>query len=202
MSVDCYGFHAPSGGGSYNLVLVDFAATVTLSSAITTTDFRMFAGSTSQTADDRDITVTSYFRWTGGTINSSAFVGKLNIDGAVGLIEPGGGTVTTGDTIQFLNGATGTFYDGTVNFTGGEGISVGGGCEANFEIGTAGINLDYSGPIPSQGKIILQAGATGTFYRKAGITGLTSGNIDMPIVITGGIFTVHENVNLPMFGGQ
>ena len=121
---NCDGMHAPSGGGDFNSVTVTstFDATITLAGGFTTGGLSLASGAIDQPAptspwDDTDITVTSDFTWTGGTLNSTANLANLTITGssATALVAPeGGGTVNLGDNITLEEGAAGTIGGGTI----------------------------------------------------------------------------------------
>lgn len=184
-------------------VLAGYTQTITMAVPMTIGTLEMSPGTGGKIDQPgTDLTITTALNWTTGTINSTSTVANLILSGATAHIAPANaGTLLTGSTLRMTNGAVATFEDGTVNFTDGDGIDVSEGCAANFEIGTAGNNVLYSGPIPSKGKITLPTGTTGTFSRKAGLEGFAvSGKSDMPIVITGGTFTTGYGVKLTVTG--
>ena len=141
VSYPSYGMH-PASGGDYNSVTLEegYNATVTVTVGFNTRDLILKSGIIDQPGTGTDITVTGSpivdlsnnyllgghpnFYWTGGTLNSDITSGAaLHISGASALIAPANaGTLTTADTLDFLNGATAELDPGTVVITAGEGI--------------------------------------------------------------------------------
>ena len=192
-------FHA-AAGGPYYAVTVNFDSTVTLSTAIITETFNMQKGNTSQNADGQDITVNASFGWTFGNINTSSYSGNLILARRIpyiwsAMIAPGGGTVSTGNTIKFQNGATGTFNPGTVLFTGGDGVEINANCSVVFA--AVSDNIVFS----------KNAGQDNTkVWLKAGGTATVPGPKDfipdsLPLLNEGGTFTVKGGATAK-FGGQ
>ncbi len=98
------------------------------------------------------------FTWLGGSLNDTTVATTVTVDGTTALVDPysgdGTGTVSTGSTLNFINGAEATVNSGTVSFTGG--------------LGTI---------IESATLIIQPAGATATFSRNASGTSATQNYI-------------------------
>jgi hypothetical protein len=96
-----------------------------------TLDFTMNSGTITVTDNDSDISVESSFDWTGGVINDSSYLDHVIVNGpASATIDPGGGSLTSGDGFIFQNqvvggttvGPTTTFDAGTLNLNNGAGI--------------------------------------------------------------------------------
>ncbi len=100
------GMHIQSG---YN-------GTVYLDGAISVGTFDLAAGAISQAGIIATLTVTDSFTWTGGILNSSAYLSTVQISGATALFAPAnGGTVNLGSSISLENGAAGTLKEGTID---------------------------------------------------------------------------------------
>src|SRR5207249_2567949 len=86
------------------------------------------------------------FDWTAGDINAAGNPASLIIDGATGTIEPAdAGTVTIGSSWSFENGASATFYEGTVAFIAGIGIDIAEDCTIDLDPQRLGLTFqgDY-----------------------------------------------------------
>lgn len=104
-----------------------------------------------QTDQYTDLTVTGTFTWTGGTINLNTGLVNLILSGATATIAPeGGGTVTTGDNLNFTNGATGTITAGTINFNNGSVYSLTGtGTTLTVDTSAGDVNFQQPAPPPA-----------------------------------------------------
>jgi hypothetical protein len=104
---DCNDFNGPATG-AYNSVSIinDYTGTVTLASGFTTGTLVMEYGAISQPTSGTDITVTSHFNWTGGTLNSSDNIANLNLNGATFLVAGLGSqiNVAAGGSLTFKSG--------------------------------------------------------------------------------------------------
>lgn len=90
-------------GGNYNSVNLvnNYAGTVTFTSAIGTANYVQTSGSIAQPTSGTDLTVTSMFNWTGGTLNSSAYSAIVRLIGATATINAGAdNTIITGSTLR------------------------------------------------------------------------------------------------------
>lgn len=188
-------------GSGFDAITVNCSYTVTLTSAITTGTFNMNAGRTSQHADGDDITVTTSFGWTGGDINISNYSGNLNLARAnpwmwsATIAPASAGTVHTGDTFKFLNGATGTFNAGHVNFTGGDGVEVNENCAVEF-VAVASDILFTKNAGQDDKKVWIKTGGTATVPGPNGF-----GTDGIALLNEGGTFTVKGGV-LASFSGS
>jgi len=117
-SPDCIDMHG--AGGAYNSVTIasTYTGTVSLSSGFTTGSFVLQGSTIDQPSSGTDITVTSNFHWTGGTLNSRPNVATLTISGraATGLIAPDdGGTIHLGSNLTIEGGAVVTMEAGSID---------------------------------------------------------------------------------------
>jgi hypothetical protein len=117
-----------------------YTSRITMSGPVTTYMFGMSGGTLDQ-ASGADLTVTGYFNWTGGTINSTSSLANVIIDGATALIAPtGGGTVNLGSNISLENGAVATMNAGTLNLiNAGTQVDIKAGTKLQIDAGLNGI---------------------------------------------------------------
>jgi hypothetical protein len=135
---------APCDGlyGSFGEIYVGagYASTITQSNSLTATRLWMENGTIDQAGNDLTITgpgaewsaAPADFYWTGGTITSSTTPATVSVVGGLpdnqvttALIAPAeGGTVTTGSTLNFVNGAQATVEPSTINVTNVVGMKV------------------------------------------------------------------------------
>ncbi len=202
---DCNGLIVAGGGAFQSLtILSNYTGTVTFGGAITTGAYSQGGGAISQPSSGTDLTVTSTFNWSGGTLNSSTNQAIVHLRGATGTISPGAGNViTTGSTLSFENngtvGSTVTFNPGEVDFAGGTGIDVNDLCSVNMAPKkTAEIRFKTTdGRNPSDGKnIVLKNGSTYRIFGEndfpaTGEPTLAEAISDIPMVMnTGSKFTI------------
>src|SRR5947209_5776491 len=104
-----------SAVASLHLVNV-YTGTATLQADLTVGTLDLTSGASSQWTGSatKDLTVTTAVTWTGGTLNSSAHAATATLGGTVS-IDPGGGSIATGDNLAFQD-ATATVAGGTVTF--------------------------------------------------------------------------------------
>lgn len=119
-------------------VLSSYTGTVTFGGSLSAGTFDLEGGAVSQPTTSTDLTVTSTFTWTGGTLNSSANLANVNISGGTATLAPvGGGSVSLGSNLVLVNGATATLSAGTIDITNdGEEIDVGANCGVNVDPGS------------------------------------------------------------------
>ncbi len=95
------------------------------------------------------MTITSTFSWTGGNLNTSSTAGEYRIQTPLGVMDPNGGTVSTGSTLKIMKnvasqlGSTVDMFEGVYDLLGGGGFVVGDG-------GTLQIKARY---LPNPSKI-------------------------------------------------
>lgn len=115
---------ALASGGTVGLLGVQ-VGTLALGAPTLANVFALSGGAIAQAAS-ADLTVNgarsewsgTAFTWTGGTLNSSANLATVTLDGATGTIAPaGGGTVNLGSSLTLLGGAAVTVKEGTIHVT-------------------------------------------------------------------------------------
>jgi hypothetical protein len=113
----------PAGAQFAELHFVNnYSGRVTLAGTLTVGKLEMASAGAKldQPAAGRDITVTSQFVWTGGTLNSTTNLSTVTVTGstATALIAPtSGGTVSLGSNISLSDGAVATLREGTITAT-------------------------------------------------------------------------------------
>src|SRR5262245_57954892 len=133
---NCDNMHGATGGdgsGEYNSVTLAaaYGGTVTLTTAITTRAFGLHSGTIDQPSAAYTIPVVGAgvpyaadFYWTAGTLNTIDNGAEVNVDGATGLIDSGGATLSTASTLNVVSGALVTLLGGTLEFSGGAGMYI------------------------------------------------------------------------------
>ena len=122
------GSGSATGLNSLNLIN-NYAGTVDVIAPLQVGTFNMNGAATSAIAqlvsNGSDITVTSAFTWTDGTLNSSTNQANLNLNGAVATVTPlAAGTIATRDNFIATNLASISFNPGTIVWDGGSGINL------------------------------------------------------------------------------
>jgi hypothetical protein len=173
-----------------------------------------------------EITITQWWGWEGGTLNSTQTASTVTFDGslypgmAMANIAPAGyGTVTTGSTLNLINGATVTFYPGTIDFVGGDGMNVvdsnascqpatlgppvpapkitfnRGTGQITYESSTWDINTPTGGNMAvylNHSTVIVRAGQTGEFGHSVVIAGLPEQN---SVVLNYGLILIEKGAD-------
>ncbi len=141
-----------------------------------------------------EITITTYFNWTAGTLNSASTSSTVTLSGAAGEITPDD-IVSTGSTLRFLDGSAVTVSEGTVSFTGGLGTVVE---SASLVIqaanGTATFSNNASGTSAS---LMMHYAGFGGSIKVDGIWASTNG---FPVFNDGGMFVVEANSEARLTG--
>jgi hypothetical protein len=180
--------------GEFRSVTVDCGELykVILGGDVTADAFRLASGIIDQPGPD--ITVTgeysfgdgNSFEWVGGTLNSTATLANLNMLGGLGLIDPGGNTVTTGSNLSFVgtNAAVETtVLPGTVEFRNEAGVVAGVLAAVTIKPTTNG-NVNF---VTLGGQSAIAVGSGGTFR----VTGPGIYNTDQYIgVLAGGTLKI------------
>lgn len=122
-----------SGFVSLN-VLGTYSGAIKMPKPLTIGTFAMKSAD-AKTDNYTDLTVTDIFDWTAGTIGR--YVGSqgvtLHLKGAVATVDPDDGTVDTGFTHSYEDGATGKYLPGAVNHTAGRGVIVNSLCSVTVQ---------------------------------------------------------------------
>ena len=86
-------------------------------SSVSFNTFEQTTGTIDQPTATTNLVVTSSFTWTGGTLNSTSNLATVTITGSgtTGTIDPDGGTVILGSSINLEDGAVATMKEGTIN---------------------------------------------------------------------------------------
>lgn len=133
----------PPGGGvsigpfaAINLVK-GYTGTVTYTMPVATHNLTFRSGTLNPSSGANDLTVDTSFIWDpldpdgpqgNPVLNGTATGSIIRLKGATANINPRGGSLQTGNTVVFEDGATGTFAPGEVNYTGGDGVIVDDAC--------------------------------------------------------------------------
>jgi hypothetical protein len=126
-SRDCDNLTSSAGSFASVHIQTGYTGTVSLGAALSLGTFELASGAISQPTLGTDLTVTSSFNWTGGTLNSDPInAATLNLNGAAATVTPQStDAIVTGDTFNTLNGASLTINPGTIQFNNGTGITLG-----------------------------------------------------------------------------
>ena len=111
-----------------------YSGTVTLAGDLSVGNLELAAagGILDQPAPGSTLTVTQSLNWTAGTLNSTANLANVVLNGATATIAPAGaGTVNCGSNVSLMGGANATFSPGEVHFTNPGTLAVGQNCAAN-----------------------------------------------------------------------
>jgi hypothetical protein len=169
-----------------------YAGTVTFNSTLLVGTFEQTSGALTWMLSGEDLNVSTSFTWTGGILNASTNANTVHLTGATALIAPaGGGTVTTGNTLSFENGATGTFNPGTVNFTNAGAVNIDATSEVDAKPTTITSTVKYVGV----SQINLAAG--GKFF--VGGPGTFDGT-GVPFYNNGGYVWLYDSVTVKLGG--
>ncbi len=127
--IDVYGGSVTTGSPVSVTTFKQTGGLTTLNGAtMTASNFSLSGGTFDQPTAGSDITVTGALNWTNGTLNSTANVANVNLNGAVATVTPtSAGTVTLGDNFITSNGTSLTFNPGTIVWNNGNGIDLGAG---------------------------------------------------------------------------
>lgn len=101
-----------------------YSGTVVFGGAVTMGAFLLAGGAISQPVAGTDLTVTSVFNWTGGTLNSSGTESTVYLVGATASINASAGvTLSTGDAFVLQSGASAT-VKASINFRFGSPVTI------------------------------------------------------------------------------
>lgn len=221
MSGNVNNAHGPASG-AYNSVSLNgaYRSTITLIGGFTTTSLTLDAAgaaisqpSASGGYSNTDITVTSSFNWTNGTLNSSAHLSNLILDGATALIAPRAimdlwnpmnppipGTLTTGDNITFVNAAIGTVKDGEIDFGNGAGIDLKLNALLVIAPQNTGTRFDRVNHMGVDGRLLIESGATLEVYRPDPNKPADDWISTLPVDNDGGKFWIHGKITADISG--
>jgi len=111
--------------GSFDSININpgYTGTITLNGDLTVVMFYQGDGTIDQPlGTGSEITITQWWGWEGGTLNSTSTLSSVTLDGSLypgmtsATIAPANaGTVYLGSNIHFINGALATFLDGTID---------------------------------------------------------------------------------------
>ncbi len=202
MSGNANNVHGPASG-AYNSVSLNgaYTSTITLIGGFTTASLTLDAAGAAISQpiasggySNTDIRVTSSFNWTNGTLNSSANLSNLILDGATALIAPRAimdmwnpmsppipGKVTTGDLLKLVNGALLTENPGEVDFANGAGMDIGDSCTATMAP-TVQATVSHKDVSHKGGMITVQQGGALTVTGQGDILNLAVYDDELPMV--------------------
>ncbi len=134
-NVDCanlgYGPYATNLAFKSIHFVNEYSGTVTLAVPLTVGTYEQTTGMLDQPDNEEDentdLSVTKAMLWSGGTLNSLDSGASVNIDGAVGFIDPPDSTslsIATASTLRVIDDAVVTFLPGIIDFIGGNGLYI------------------------------------------------------------------------------
>jgi len=108
-----------------------YTGTITLDDDLSVVMFYQGDGTIDQPlGSGSEITITQWWGWEGGTLNSTSTASSVTLDGTLypgmtsATISPRYSDLSSGSTLNFINGSSVTFNPGTLNITGGDGINI------------------------------------------------------------------------------
>ncbi|MBX9627191.1 MAG: hypothetical protein K2X82_25535 [Gemmataceae bacterium] len=156
-----------------------YAGPLTIGPAVTTGALELRTGDIAQGANTT-LTVTGRLDWSGGRLNTGPVAARLRLTGstATGTIDPGGGTLRSGDALTLDNQAALTLLAGTVLLTQDVPVDVASGAQVR-QIATVigGILAEVGGAALTQ------------FHRISGPNSrwdAWNGRSDLPVLVNGG----------------
>lgn len=185
-----------------------YGGTVTYSFPLAADILVMQSGALNPAFGGLDVTVDGTFIWDpqdadnpsgpkgDPTLNDSGYAATLHLIGAAATIDARDVTVQTGDTISLEDGATAVFVEGTVEFTGGDGVDVGEGCTATVAANAQAPNLPVNFDKVTNGPAKITIHPTG-FWDVQG-----DWNSKLPIYNDGGRFQVLATLNATIDSGS
>lgn len=192
-TLPCDGF-----SGSFDAININsgYTGTITLNSHLTVVMFYQGGGTIDQPlGEDSQIFIAQWWLWEGGTLNSTETPSTVTVDGTLypgmssGAIVPvTTGTVITGSTIQFVNGATGAVQPGEVVFNNDADFIVDDGSEVECQTTPTG-TIDFTaGTVAFLGNR--------TWVKAGGLLTVPGGGtwtgFGVPLLNAGGTFRVRD----------
>lgn len=193
---DCIGLE-----GDFDSISVNpgYTGTIELSGDVTVVMFYQGDGTIDQPlGEDSEITITQWWLWEGGTLNSTSTASTVTFDGSLypgmasATIAPAsGGAVSTGSTLNFVSASI-SIEPGTVTFTNSTATFIMDlASNATFNTALAAITFVQDNSTPVNWNVISNA----TYAGGAGLT--TFGN---PIRVTGRV-SLMNNATVECNGG-
>lgn len=137
--------------GDFDAINVNpgYTGTITLNGDLTVAMFYQGDGTIDQPlGSGSEITITQWWGWEGGTLNSTSTASSVTFDGSLypgmasATIAPANaGTVYLGSTLNFVGGAVATFLDGTIDAINDPDVNL---CQAQVAV-TVQSNVNWTG---------------------------------------------------------